>query len=165
MLISDQKPGIIDRKVEELHEALSKSLQPFWYSQVYHRTQDMMDGDDVNGVEMPAQGPNLRPFLHSAVELKYKLTSSTTRLKFLSFQPQDPFDEKRMMRCNGSEPNGWRIKVCFLSALLYPPPRPADASSDEYLLEHNVNYNMYFTKVLTGNPLCLDVAAKAIVLT
>ncbi|KAM0258873.1 hypothetical protein ACHAPA_010999 [Fusarium lateritium] len=165
MLISDQKSGIIDRKVEELHEVLSKSLQPFWDSQGRHRTQCIMDGNDVDRVKMPAQGPDLRQFLYSAIELKWKLTSSTTRLRFLYFQPQDLFDEKRMVRCKGSDPNGWRIIACFFPVLLYPPPRPANTTSNEYLLEHNVDFNMYFTELLTGNPLGLDVAAKAIVLT
>ncbi|KAG5662090.1 hypothetical protein KAF25_004329 [Fusarium avenaceum] len=32
ILMSDQKSGIIDRKVEELHQVLSKSLEPFWKS-------------------------------------------------------------------------------------------------------------------------------------
>ncbi|KAM0247834.1 hypothetical protein ACHAP5_003844 [Fusarium lateritium] len=164
LLISNQKSGIIDRKVEELHKVLSKSLQPFWDSRGCHSSRGIMDGNDIDRVEMPAQGPDLRQFLHSAVELKYKLTSSTTRLKFLYFQPQDPFDEKRMVRCKGSNPDGWRIIACLFPVLLYPPPRPANMTSNEYLLEYNVDFNMYFTE-LTGNPLGLDVAAKAIVLT
>ncbi|CAJ0550260.1 Ff.00g101900.m01.CDS01 [Fusarium sp. VM40] len=165
ILMSHQKSSIINAKVGELHQVLSKSLEPFWNSRVFHKPQNIADDNDLSIIEMPTQSPDLRQFLHSAVELKYKLTASTTRLKFLYFQPQDLFDEKRMVRCKGSDPNGWRIIACFFPALLHPPPRPANTSSDEDILDCNIHYNMYFTKFLAGNPLCLDVAAKAIVLT
>ncbi|KAF5675855.1 hypothetical protein FHETE_2458 [Fusarium heterosporum] len=162
-LVSDRKSDIIGKEVENLHQLFSKSLDVFWHSQDRHITQN--DDNDVDIVAPPKLPPDLRQFLRSALDLKYKLTSSTTRLRYLYFQPQVPFDEKRMVRCKGSNPDCWMIKFCIFPVLLYAPSRPADASSNDYILEHNALYNMYFTKIETENPLGLVVAAKAIVLT
>ncbi|KAM0343372.1 hypothetical protein ACHAPU_008550 [Fusarium lateritium] len=165
VLVSDRKSDIIGKEVENLHQLFSKSLEVFWQPQDCHQTQNTLNYNDVDLVEVPTQSPNLRQFLYSAVDLKYRLTSSITRLKYLYFQPQDIFDERRMVRCKGSTDNSWRIKFCFFPMLLYAPPRPSDTSSDEFLLEHNARYNMYFVNIGTENPTCLTMAAKAIVLT
>ncbi|KAF4988538.1 hypothetical protein FGRMN_9721 [Fusarium graminum] len=162
-LVSDRKSDIFGKEVENLHQLFSKSLDVFWHSRDGRVTQH--DGEDVDMIALSKQPPDFRHFLDSAMELKYKLTSSITRLRYLYFQPQVPFDERRMVRCKGSNPDCWMIKFCFFPVLLYAPARPSDDSSYDYILEHNVHYNMYFTKIETENPLGLVVAAKAIVLT
>ncbi|CVL10560.1 uncharacterized protein FPRN_12846 [Fusarium proliferatum] len=144
-LLKHHKPEIIKRKVDELNRILHKHLELFSVSP---------DGENGDREEAPRQN-----------DFKIDLTSTTTRLKFSYYEPDEAFDDTRMERCMFSDRENNTIKACLFPPLLYAPAREESQTSKDYALEHNTNYSMYFSRIFEGSHLDLDLAAKAIVLT
>ncbi|KAF9770339.1 hypothetical protein IL306_012150 [Fusarium sp. DS 682] len=155
-LINPRTSEIVERRAEELQRILHKHLDFFWSSP---------NGEDGNPEKTPTPRRPFENTISQAVEFKLDLMMTTTRLKFFYYKPDEPFDDERMERCPFSDREKNTIKACLFPALLFAPAREPTADSDDYVLEHNIQFSMYFTRILGGDLPDLKLAAKAIVLT
>lgn len=119
------------------------------------------DDDDSAMEEMP---PELDIPLTKALDLKFSLTTSMTRLKFYFFWPGHDFEDTSMERDDMSS-NGSVVKLCLLPALFSVPRDRLGTRLEESRWEIETYYDRYLTEATKDEVASLHLVAKALVLT
>jgi hypothetical protein len=159
------KEKVVDESAAELASGLVERLGPFWNVQHNNPRDQIQSSDNVTMTGKPFEASTFKPVFKRALEFKVALTASATRLRFIYFIPNESFQDSHMTRCMGSDYNASRIKACLFPALFLAPPRVETMSLEEYVLEYNVDYNLYFAEFGGKRPSLSALVAKAMVLT
>ncbi|RSM15779.1 hypothetical protein CDV31_004880 [Fusarium ambrosium] len=117
--------------------------------------------DDLGTEEM---SPDLEDPLRKALNLKFSLTTSMTRLKFYFFLPGHCFDETSMEKDDMSS-DGCAVKLCLLPALFSVPRSRLDTRIEESRWEVETRYDRFLTEAREDEVASLRLVAKAVVLT
>ncbi|RSL46161.1 hypothetical protein CEP53_010443 [Fusarium sp. AF-6] len=117
--------------------------------------------DDLGTEEM---SPDLEDPLRKALNLKFSLTTSMTRLKFYFFLPGHCFDETSMEKDDMSS-DGCSVKLCLLPALFSVPRSRLDTRIEESRWEVETRYDRCLTEAREDEVASLRLVAKAVVLT
>lgn len=123
--------------------------------------EDVPTDDDLATEEV---SPDLENPLRKALNLKFSLTTSMTRLKFYFFLPGHCFDETSMEKDDMSS-DGCAVKLCLLPALFSVPRSRLDTRIEESRWEVETRYDRCLTEAMEEEVASLRLVAKAIVLT
>ncbi|KAL2683251.1 hypothetical protein Neosp_007719 [[Neocosmospora] mangrovei] len=150
------KEQMIEEKVKHLSEFMLQSLNFCITAESQGTTPD---GDTAMH-----EPPDLDNPLRKALNLKFSLTTSMTRLKFYFFLPGHEFDETRMEEDDMSS-DGFVVKLCLLPALFSVPRDRLDTRIEESRWEVETHYDRCLTEATEQEVASLHLVAKAVVLT
>ncbi|KAI8717212.1 hypothetical protein NCS52_00796300 [Fusarium sp. LHS14.1] len=150
------KEQMIEEKVKHLSEFMLQSLN---FCITAESQDTAQDGDAVM-----QQPPDLDNPLRKALNLKFALTTSMTRLKFYFFLPGHEFDDTRMEEDDMST-DGFVVKLCLLPALFSVPRDRLDTRIEESRWEVETRYDRCLTEATEQEIASLHLVTKAVVLT
>lgn len=174
------KEQMIEEKAKHLSEFMMQSLR-FCITGKNHQATTL-DGDS-NMKEVPPDSdadmqdvhpdgesgpeeafPDLEDPLRKALNLKFSLTTSMTRLKFYFFLPGHNFDGTSMEKDDMSS-DGCVVKLCLLPALFSVPRDRLDTTIEESRWKVETHYDRCLTEATEEEAASLRLVAKAVVLT
>ncbi|RSM02079.1 hypothetical protein CEP52_008189 [Fusarium oligoseptatum] len=174
------KKQMIEEKAEHLSKFMLQSLSFCITAQNRQATtpdddshmEDVPTDDDPDIEEAPTHddlgtedvSPDLKDPLRKALNLKFSLTTSMTRLKFYFFLPGHCFDETSMEKDDMSS-DGGSVKLCLLPALFSVPRSRLDTRIEESRWEVETHYDRCLTEAREEEVASLRLVAKAVVLT
>ncbi|KAL6916144.1 hypothetical protein FSST1_007639 [Fusarium sambucinum] len=164
-LIGPRKKDIMNDCAKDIaYRIAEEGLLQYFRPHQHQESEDLAQNDD-EAIEKSVKDSKIMSMLTMALKLKFALTESMSRLRFIYFNPNEHYHDMYMTRCIGSDHDTSTIKACMFPALFLEPRRDeADEPGGDYFLQYNADYNTYFTE-LVGEISPSALVAKAMVLT